>query len=139
MKTYTVTVSDEMGEHLEQMARRDLRPVDGLIQVVLHRHLYGLVDAMTDAEWAAYEAEKAKQPPRTPRINITAKVRNRIFERCEGKCAYCHGVLLYDQPFHIDHIVPLAKGGTNDESNLTLACPLCNSRKSANLVAVKSA
>jgi hypothetical protein len=30
----------------------------------------------------------------------------------------------------IDHIVPLAKGGTDEESNLWLACPVCNGHKS---------
>ena len=29
----------------------------------------------------------------------------------------------------IEHIIPLAKGGSNDETNLWLACPLCNSHK----------
>jgi hypothetical protein len=26
----------------------------------------------------------------------------------------------------IEHVIPLAKGGSNDQSNLWLACPLCN-------------
>ncbi len=30
----------------------------------------------------------------------------------------------------IEHIVPRAKGGTDDETNLWLACPLCNRAKS---------
>jgi hypothetical protein len=30
----------------------------------------------------------------------------------------------------IEHIIPLAKGGSNDETNLWLACPLCNGHKS---------
>jgi len=30
----------------------------------------------------------------------------------------------------IEHIVPLAKGGSDDEGNLWLACPLCNGHKS---------
>jgi hypothetical protein len=29
----------------------------------------------------------------------------------------------------IEHIVPLSRGGSNDESNLWLACPLCNRHK----------
>jgi hypothetical protein len=29
----------------------------------------------------------------------------------------------------IEHITPLAKGGTNEESNLWLACPICNRYK----------
>jgi hypothetical protein len=32
-------------------------------------------------------------------------------------------------PFEIDHIVPEAHGGTSDEENLWLACPMCNSHK----------
>ena len=30
----------------------------------------------------------------------------------------------------IEHIVPLSKGGSNKESNLWLACPICNRHKS---------
>jgi hypothetical protein len=29
----------------------------------------------------------------------------------------------------IEHIIPLAQGGANDESNLWLSCPLCNRAK----------
>ncbi len=36
----------------------------------------------------------------------------------------------------IEHIVPLAKGGSNDESNLWLACPLCNRHKGDKTAAV---
>jgi hypothetical protein len=30
----------------------------------------------------------------------------------------------------IEHIVPVAKGGSSEEANLWLACPICNSHKS---------
>jgi hypothetical protein len=30
----------------------------------------------------------------------------------------------------VEHIIPLAKGGTDDETNLWLACPICNGHKS---------
>lgn len=36
----------------------------------------------------------------------------------------------------IEHTIPLSKGGTNDESNLWLACPLCNGHKSSKTEAV---
>ena len=39
---------------------------------------------------------------------------------------------------HIDHIVALAKGGTNDLCNLQLLCDVCNRKKAARRVAAKS-
>jgi 5-methylcytosine-specific restriction endonuclease McrA len=35
--------------------------------------------------------------------------------------------------YHIDHRVPLVKGGTNDPKNLCLACPDCNRKKGKKL------
>ena len=31
--------------------------------------------------------------------------------------------------YHIDHVIPLSRGGSNDISNLVLACPVCNLKK----------
>ena len=36
----------------------------------------------------------------------------------------------------VEHIVPLAKGGSSDESNLWLACPLCNRYKGDKTAAI---
>lgn len=36
----------------------------------------------------------------------------------------------------IEHIVPLAQGGTTEEANLWLACPLCNRYKSSKTRAI---
>ena len=36
----------------------------------------------------------------------------------------------------IEHIIPRSKGGSNDESNLWLACPLCNRYKGNKTTAV---
>jgi hypothetical protein len=35
----------------------------------------------------------------------------------------------------IEHLVPISKGGTSDESNLWLSCPLCNAAKGDRLTA----
>lgn len=45
-----------------------------------------------------------------------------------NRCWYC-GADLSDG-YHIDHFVPLSKGGANQPGNLRLACPTCNLKKS---------
>lgn len=50
-----------------------------------------------------------------------------------GLCANCHSKLFKSgkQKFHVDHIVPLARGGSNWPDNLQCLCPSCNLSKGA--------
>lgn len=52
-----------------------------------------------------------------------------ILQAQKSKCACCRCSI--KQRYHIDHIVPLARGGSNDRRNLQLLCAGCNQRKSA--------
>lgn len=65
--------------------------------------------------------------------NHTAADVLRIFEHQRGLCANCHSKLFKSgkQKYHVDHIVPLAKGGSNWPSNLQCLCPTCNLSKHA--------
>jgi len=54
--------------------------------------------------------------------------RKDIFERDGYRCSYCGTT---DGPFECDHIMPVSRGGTNDNSNLTTACVSCNRDKRA--------
>lgn len=47
----------------------------------------------------------------------------------KGKCAYCRTSI--KRAFHVDHIVPVCKGGPNDRRNLQLLCAPCNMKKGA--------
>jgi 5-methylcytosine-specific restriction endonuclease McrA len=49
-----------------------------------------------------------------------------IYAAQEGKCAACAAGL---ERYHIDHVMPLALGGSNFPSNLQLLCPSCNCSK----------
>lgn len=60
------------------------------------------------------------------RVAIPAEIREAVLRR-EGKiCTYCADT---DGPFDFDHILPVIAGGTNDPSNITLACIPCNRSK----------
>jgi 5-methylcytosine-specific restriction endonuclease McrA len=46
------------------------------------------------------------------------------------RCWWCSEKLT---AYHVDHRIPLSKGGSNDVSNLVISCPSCNLKKSAKL------
>jgi hypothetical protein len=62
-------------------------------------------------------------------------LRKGVFHRDKGRCQECHrdltGTILIDGAVHIDHILPLAQGGSNDPTNLQVLCGDCNLRKGA--------
>lgn len=58
--------------------------------------------------------------------HISRDVRQRVWQRYGGRCAEC-GATEY---LEFDHIVPVAKGGSNSESNVQLLCRKCNLSKS---------
>lgn len=51
----------------------------------------------------------------------------RLLERQRGRCAVCKTKLT--KSYNVDHIVPLARGGSNYPTNLQLLCKSCNSSK----------
>lgn len=62
---------------------------------------------------------------------ISADVRARVRLHAGDACVYCKSPQrLVLGPLEIDHIVPKARGGTDDEENLCLSCRMCNGHKS---------
>lgn len=53
-----------------------------------------------------------------------------IYLRDKNKCQYCGST----KNLTIDHIIPKSKGGTNDWTNLCLACSNCNTKKANKLL-----
>ena len=57
-----------------------------------------------------------------------------VAERAGRRCEYCRAPeVVFNFPFEVEHIKPQVEGGTDDESNLALACRSCNIFKSAHL------
>lgn len=58
---------------------------------------------------------------------ISEAVRARVRAYAGNRCGYCLSRQDYvPWPLEIEHIIPKAKGGTDDEENLWLACRSCN-------------
>ena len=64
------------------------------------------------------------------RKSISKSKRFEILQRDRFRCQYC-GASANETALEVDHIVPVSKGGSDDDSNLITACWECNSGKSA--------
>lgn len=61
-----------------------------------------------------------------PDRHIPREIRQRVWQAYGGRCVEC-GATEY---LEYDHIVPVAKGGSNGENNIQLLCRKCNLKKS---------
>ena len=64
------------------------------------------------------------------RAGISKKTRFEVFKRDSFTCQYC-GAKAPDVVLEVDHIQPVAQGGTNEIMNLVTSCRDCNSGKGA--------
>lgn len=71
-----------------------------------------------DAKRRKLEKEANKETP------ITQEMIDTLIQRSQGKCEYC-GKDCTDN-YHIDHKLPLYRGGKNNIENLAFCCPKCN-------------
>ena len=56
------------------------------------------------------------------------KIRPLVWRKSDGRCWYC-GHKLDPWGFHIDHLEPRSKGGSDKLDNLFPSCPSCNLSK----------
>ncbi len=70
--------------------------------------------------------------PRRAKIKRGESIdRNKISQKTNNKCAYCGKKQLRvgQEIMHLDHVIPLTRGGKHLESNLILCCYQCNNSK----------
>ena len=64
---------------------------------------------------------------------MTQRLRAEIMLRDNFTCQKCGKQMLDEVGLHIDHIIPVSKGGKTVASNLQVLCSKCNGRKSNQL------
>ena len=71
-----------------------------------------------------------------PRDYLPVDLVRRVREAAGHRCGYCLSPQrLVMARLEVEHVIPVARGGTDDESNLWLSCPLCNRSKGDRTVA----
>lgn len=97
-----------------------------------------LLNPETVNAWFLEHAERTAATKRIGRKNGKLKRRavpgkmsrglaKRLFASQRGKCAACRAPT--PKGMHLDHIHPLAAGGSNNDENIQLLCPTCNISK----------
>jgi len=81
--------------------------------------------------WKNFLATREKMS-KTPCIRIPPEVKKYVFQRDKYQCQSC-GKTTVETNLSIDHIIPLARGGQNDISNLQTLCLTCNQQKTDNI------
>lgn len=71
---------------------------------------------------------ETQSPARRAWQRVAAKIRPLVFARDGRECRLCGAAGEFVR-FHVDHIIPLAKGGSNELNNLQVLCQPCNQRK----------
>lgn len=95
-----------------------------------------------------FEMNKRWRENNRDRVRLLNRNRKRKIRKAEGShsicdirrlkklqrmtCAACYVKFKGDE-YHVDHIYPLSRGGTNCKKNLQLLCPSCNMSKGAKM------
>lgn len=102
------------------------------------RYIKGVINA---------KIQEQVNPRRRGEQTTDPEVRQRVLEKCGGRCFYCHRKYtrdsllaknmprLYFDKLEIDHIVPHSKRGPNWAINYVAACRRCNQLKSDHTLA----
>lgn len=76
------------------------------------------------------DAEECGNEGRARRISVPHGARMRILARDSRRCRVCGMTADDGVTLEVDHIVPVARGGSNRDENLWVLCRPCNSGKS---------
>lgn len=91
-------------------------------------------EAAANLYWKAHSGEFLTWADKTglstePRVApVPQRVKWQVLRAAGFSCQSCGAE---DQPMHVDHIVPRARGGGNELENLQALCVTCNTRKGA--------
>lgn len=78
-----------------------------------------------ETEKAYSHAKRARK--KSARGTHTASDIRRQYAAQKGMCYYCQEKT--DGKYHVEHVIPLSRGGSNGPENIVISCPKCNLEK----------
>lgn len=115
LNEYTRRYRKVHGERLNEKKRRFLRTEIGRLADKAHQH------------------RRRAQKQASGGTHTASQIQEQI-QRQKSRCYYCRNKLKKGKyQWHIDHVVPLSRGGSNDISNIVITCPTCNLKKNDKL------
>lgn len=89
--------------------------------------------SVTTKRWRSNNLSKVRAYAARRRARLANAIGNgpndvsKMYANQKGRCWYC--LIDISAGYHVDHRIPLSRGGSNHPSNLVLACPNCNLSK----------
>lgn len=88
-------------------------------------------------EWLSERVDRFKRSAAergSPVVKFTTADFMRLYRQQDGYCGYC-GSAIYLTDLHIDHMMPVWRGGPTVPQNLVMTCPPCNLAKGKSTLA----
>lgn len=89
-----------------------------------------LMQRLDKLQEMAKQRETEEYKRKVERSKVTPKLRLAVIERDGRRCQICGARQEDGVTLHVDHIIPVAKGGKTEMSNLRTLCDMCNQGKS---------
>lgn len=83
-------------------------------------------------EQGRIRAHKRRARKRASHQHHTVQQIREQYARQRGRCYYCTQKVKWGD-HHIEHVIPLSRGGSNDISNIVISCAPCNLSKGSKL------
>lgn len=123
-----IEISDSAFEILSVVSETEKRTPAWLIQQLVEADSVRRInESKVIIEYVANEASRPREKAKRKSLR---SVRGRVFEKSNGKCAYCDSQLIESGNWHVDHVVPISRGGADEIENMVAACHRCNTKKS---------
>lgn len=75
------------------------------------------------------KSQKANTHKEPVRKYITNAIKAIVWKKTDGYCYHCEARLNPFDNFHVDHLIAISQGGTDDIENLVPSCIACNLSK----------